>query len=353
MKKKFMFLSLIVALIAVIGFLYYYYNNYIEISKNEISGRDRKECGQCHSKMDDFKKKVTHAPFVNWDCKDCHTPHDKVTNKTKLKTDLNKLCLTCHDKYKLNLAFPSQHQPFENGICVNCHNPHASDNKKLLIKPINKLCQECHLMDYKYRKMQYKHPPFAGGNCDDCHVAHYSKNKPLLIMPEKQLCLYCHYSIAKDTKMSSQHQPFQQGSCTACHNPHAAPAPKVLKAEGNNLCKICHTDIVNRFKDTKHTNVKIDHPQGDCLNCHKPHGSDNAPLLSKESIDLCKSCHGDYGKNGIGHPVNKNIKDPWNGGYLRCASCHDPHGTSYDKLLRNQNNDNLCVKCHGDKKKQK
>ncbi len=119
------------------------------------------------------------------------------------------------------------------------------------------------------------------------------------------------------------------------------------KAERGSLCFPCHAD----FKDK---NVGYEHKpfiQEDCSRCHKFHG-DNPRKgnlkknFSQADIDLCYSCHPND-KLGLSHPVGGNMRDPNTGYLMTCTStCHDPHGSDYRFILRQEGGKNLCISCH-------
>lgn len=345
-KKIFLYSFLAVILVGVITYAIVSSGDK-EVVKSDP--RSRGECSSCHSKMAAFADPVKHKPFAEWQCLDCHNKHDPKTNKAGLKKSISQLCYDCHSKFKLSTAFTSVHPPFAGGMCIQCHEPHASKNKNLLSASPQALCRKCHNMQYRYQAQPVQHKPFASGNCADCHSPHFSESQHLTRLPGGQLCFSCHFDRAGEHLLASQHPPYQEGNCTGCHEPHAAPADKILRSAGNGLCQLCHADYTSRFSKTKHTKVSGIKPTGECLNCHLHHASSNAPLLRNESIQLCKSCHSNYGKEGKGHPVGTDKKDKWHGTYLKCASCHDPHGTTLRYFLR-KDGDDLCVQCHGEKK---
>jgi DmsE family decaheme c-type cytochrome len=74
-----------------------------------------------------------------------------------------------------------------------------------------------------------------------------------------------------------------------------------------------------------------------CSSCHNPHGSPTEGLLRQVSInDNCYKCHAE--KRGpflFEHaPVREN-----------CLNCHDPHGTINEFSLK-MSRPRLCYECH-------
>ncbi len=78
--------------------------------------------------------------------------------------------------------------------------------------------------------------------------------------------------------------------------------------------------------------------QGECLSCHDPHGSsDNTMLRGKKYADACTTCHQDV------TGAHDTVHGPASAG--ACGACHAPHASIYPKLLHAQGRD-LCLRCH-------
>jgi predicted CXXCH cytochrome family protein len=80
---------------------------------------------------------------------------------------------------------------------------------------------------------------------------------------------------------------------------------------------------------------------GGCTSCHNPHGSSYKKLLPEEGEKLCFQCHAQVAetvqKAKVVHAPVKTEK--------ACASCHSPHASNNDKLLSKSGKD-LCLDCH-------
>ncbi len=148
----------------------------------------------------------------------------------------------------------------------------------------------------------------------------------------------CHKGI-------SEHEfehPAMEDGCLTCHDQTESDHPKragtefELTDEMPDLCYSCH--------DAPEENLNI-HPaleSGDCTTCHNPHGSDFETILRDENPgNLCFECHDvDEEKDIIKHgPVISR----------QCVACHDPHASSLSTLLREEPPE-LCFMCHVDKK---
>jgi len=106
--------------------------------------------------------------------------------------------------------------------------------------------------------------------------------------------------------MPTQHAPFAAGRCGTCHDPHATANRWVLVKSSETICLECHD------------------PQGDGLQNH------NHPYDIKPQRTLTR----DLRLSSKGH--------------LECLSCHNPHATDSEHLLRTSQQ-NTCIDCHSEK----
>ncbi len=290
------------------------------------------DCSMCHPDL--AKKKTVHAA-VSMGCTGCHTslnvaevPH-KVTGKFPkgLSAEQPDLCYGCHDKgifTKKNV-----HAALAMG-CTSCHNPHSSDNQKLLLADAPDLCYTCH--DKTGFNNTSTHSPVAGGMCGSCHEVHSAKLQKLLIARPPDLCFTCH-DKNKFTGMKTVHGPVEKGLCTACHTPHASSAPKLLLDKTPDVCFRCHSR--RHFEGQKFMHAPV--AGGMCTACHAPHQSDTNMLLAKKLPDLCYTCHFEQEfVTRISHP-------PVQAGM--CMICHEPHGADRERLLISSINTG-CLTCH-------
>jgi predicted CXXCH cytochrome family protein len=309
---------------------------------------------KCHAGMG--KDKFVHGPIAVGDCTVCHEPTGRHTF-APIK-DVGKLCEECHE----NLTrMKVVHAPVKEGRCTQCHDPHQSANKFQLRATGSDLCFRCH--DKALVGGKYVHGPVAVGSCGACHAAHQSEIPKLLLAEGNSVCFSCHTEEAeKFKKKKFMHAPVQ-GSCINCHSPHSSNYEFNLKAEGSRaLCLTCHKGIETVMNEATVPHKALDTGKK-CLSCHDPHVSDYAKQLKGQPADLCLSCHdreynGPNGKIANIKSILANNAD--HHGPIRqndCTGCHNPHGSKYFRMLRenfpqlfyagyNKENYKLCFMCH-------
>lgn len=307
-----------------------------------------KLCWQCHGNMGPMLGyPYQHQPFSAGHCTNCHNPHS--SNFRALLTQApNKICLTCHPMGQ-QLNRKQQHAPVAAGWCTDCHNPHASKYKGILVARQRELCFRCHPTVAMKSGLSVQHQPFLNDNCTGCHEAHGSDYTPLLDLPQPKLCYKCHPQIANQFNMPSHHPVGVNLTCVSCHDAHAANYKALINAKGNEFCLRCHGGYKVNFNASKHHNTL-------CIRCHSPHGTQFKPMLRNSNPNLCLECHPpmyfDQSSPGVfrnNHPVRPVFYDVHAGKGLTCTStCHNPHGTTYNYMLRNFffPMDGQCLQCH-------
>jgi predicted CXXCH cytochrome family protein len=297
-------------------------------------------CWMCHGNMGPLLSDAyQHQPFSAGRCTNCHDPH--ASDYAGLLTQApNKLCFTCHPiGSEINRA--QAHPPAKQGWCIDCHNPHASDFKGILVAQQRELCFRCHPTVAVLADMPVQHQPFLANNCTGCHEPHGSDYPPLLDAPQPGLCYKCHPQIQNQFAQKSHHPIGVELTCGSCHDPHAAQYRGLVNAQNNNFCYQCHGDKRALYEKSPHINTL-------CIRCHTPHGSQYSPILVDSNPDLCLGCHPTLeGRNK--HPVRPSSFDVHAQKGLTCTStCHDPHGTRFDFMIKNipAQFDGQCLQCH-------
>ncbi|MGB9760159.1 MAG: GSU2203 family decaheme c-type cytochrome [Thermoproteota archaeon] len=195
--------------------------------------------------------------------------------------------------------------------------------------------------------------------CESCHgpgSKHAESGDPSLIVnPAKMvsgvsstLCTQCHRDSEVAMWHGSKHD-LEGVSCSKCHTMHGETKERntlgyrksytkeaYLKESEPELCFSCHKDIMAQTRMPNHHPVK--EGKMTCSECHNPHGS-TVDKLVRANIDkneVCLKCHQEKGGPYVFEhaPVNED-----------CMICHNPHGSVANNLLK-QNEPFICLQCH-------
>lgn len=217
------------------------------------------------------------------------------------------------------------------------------------------VCKGCHENHYNsYAKSIHanKYLPNSPANrdaCESCHgagAAHVEKSgekgvgififgKRLAEAREKSAkCLACHGDHSELALWDmSKHQSVSV-SCDNCHTLHSMTR-KNLKAQQPELCNVCHPRI--RAEENKQSHHPIREGKMKCTDCHDHHGGFGDKMVKGDRVnDLCYKCHAEKrGPFMWPHPaVEEN-----------CLHCHTPHGSNHTKLLTSRM-PQICRNCH-------
>jgi len=178
----------------------------------------------------------------------------------------------------------------------------------------------------------------------------------------QQECATCHEETARAFLGTSHgrtfiHDKARAGNCTSCHTGAAAHAEsggeaKVLNPrhgsaeDANGACLTCHDQ--NRaqahWRGSPHEAAGVR-----CASCHSVHGDARAAPSGLNRIGAasarCLACHTSHKAQ-----LNQRSHHPVAEGQLECASCHDPHGSSGEKLIRAASVNDMCYSCHQEKR---
>jgi predicted CXXCH cytochrome family protein len=326
----------------------------VNISAAEDGAKESCVTSSCHPTLG--KAAFVHGPVAVGECTNCH----KKTGKHQFEPIANpgKQCEECHEKLG---TMKVVHKPVKEGKCTKCHDPHQSPYKFQLRASGSELCFLCHQRSIVGGK--YLHGPLGVGQCNACHSVHQSQFPKLLSSEGNAVCFTCHTDKSDEFSSKKHMHSAVQESCVGCHSPHSSDFKYTLKAEGTrDLCFTCHTD---KEKDVAKATVPHKALENDrkCLNCHDPHVSDFPMQLVKQPMDLCLSCHNrDYqGANGkvanISSVLTNNSVHHGPIQQKDCSGCHNAHGSSNFRMLResfpqlfyapySQDNYKLCFMCH-------
>jgi DmsE family decaheme c-type cytochrome len=190
--------------------------------------------------------------------------------------------------------------------------------------------------------------PASTHGCESCHGpgrAHAESDgdktkivnlKTLSPQRASETCVTCHDRSKHGLWSGSQHDSRNVG-CLSCHSVHSPVGAKQLKAASEPaLCATCHRNIVNKMNRFNHMPVREDRLQ--CSSCHNPHGSTNQKLLKTGTTvdESCTSCHSE--KRGPYLWEHAPVANA-------CVTCHDPHGSNNERMLAAKV-PFLCQRCH-------
>jgi DmsE family decaheme c-type cytochrome len=237
-------------------------------------------------------------------------------------------------------------------------------------------CKGCHEDYYKgflrsvHGKKAIPGSPMNREGCESCHGpggqhAEKGGGKGVAILafgrkddPRERSakCLTCHEETKTLAFWNMNRHKAAGNSCDSCHSVHKG-VEKLLVAKEPDLCFNCHRDIrAQTNKQSRHpVNEKfVSHQKLTCSSCHDTMGSFVAEpvdsfstrigtrtgkMLRADSVnELCYKCHAEKrGPFMWEHPpVQEN-----------CLVCHESHGSNHSKLL-SRKVPLLCQSCHID-----
>lgn len=208
------------------------------------------------------------------------------------------------------------------------------------------VCVECHEQAAPSFNSSFHARIWQGENdCDACHggtdkhvndpsketIVSFGKGGKRPAAELSEQCLGCHAGSAKLTRWDRGEHQKNDVPCTACHAIHQ-PRSAVKQPE---VCFGCHRDVRSDANKLSH------HPMVEgkvkCSDCHMVHGSQTPHLLAAESNNqLCYKCHAD--KRGPFVWQHPPVEED-------CLICHTPHGSRHETLLV-EKVVTLCLNCH-------
>jgi DmsE family decaheme c-type cytochrome len=172
-----------------------------------------------------------------------------------------------------------------------------------------------------------------------------------------ETCMECHednYASHMKNRHAVKADPRTPAAglgCEACHGPGAAHAEsdgeepiRSLKADADEsaeeksaVCLQCH----NKGKQALWHGSEHQSRNLSCESCHTIHNNYPGNLATENEADTCAQCH----KN-IKAQMLRQSHHPLREGKMRCADCHNTHGTVADKLVDAQTVSQKCFECH-------
>lgn len=215
-------------------------------------------------------------------------------------------------------------------------------------------CKGCHdtyydsFMHSVHGKKAIAGSPAAQFGCESCHgsgAEHVSKGggkgvsifgfgKKIDAKERSSKCLACHEDTQHIINWNMSKHKSNGIGCTDCHSMHAGVG-KGLKMGQPDLCFDCHKDI--RLQSNKQSHHPVREGKIKCTDCHDAHGSFGAKMLRADTInELCYKCHAEKrGPFRFEHPPVE----------ANCLNCHAVHGSNHNSLLVRKT-PQLCQSCH-------
>lgn len=222
-------------------------------------------------------------------------------------------------------------------------------------------CRDCHEDAFgpfgktRMGRLFLKHPRNAWERqgCEGCHgpgKAHveagggkgvggmisFAKDDPTSVSERNAICLRCHQKKARLFWEGSPHDN-RDVACTNCHvvmkqvsNQKQLAKPTVIE-----VCRQCH--LRQAASQMFFSHMPLREGKMDCASCHNPHGTVAEKLLKANSLnDVCYQCHAD--KRGPFLWEHPPVSES-------CANCHAVHGSNHEQMLKVPK-PRLCQQCH-------
>lgn len=223
--------------------------------------------------------------------------------------------------------------------CKGCHPDQFATfsatkmGRLFLNHPRNQLertaCESCH-------GPGKEHVEKGGGKGAEAKLITFSKGDPTPAEQRNAVCLTCHEKTARLYWQGSPHAS-RDLACTNCHRVMATVSDRsqLAKATVIETCGQCH--LQRRAQLMRSSHMPLREGKMDCVTCHNPHGSVTEKLLKANSVnENCYSCHAE--KRGPFLWEHPPVTES-------CSNCHEPHGTNHEKLLKVAK-PRLCQQCH-------
>jgi len=216
-------------------------------------------------------------------------------------------------------------------------------------------CKACHADQHAsyskamHAKKDVKGSPANQFGCESCHGAgsgHVEKgggkgtgmvafSRKADARDNSSKCLSCHEESKQLAFWDNGRHKSAGVSCPDCHSAHGN-AEKMLKSSQPDLCYGCHKDI--RMMSNRQSHHPVKEGKMKCTDCHDPHGGFGDKMVKADSVnELCFRCHAE--KRGPFRTEHQPVAE-------NCLNCHNSHGSNHRALLVSKP-PQLCQECHG------
>lgn len=309
---------------------------------------------ECHATFGAAER--IHGPIAAGDCLSCHL-EDAGGHTYPLRREGDRTCTFCHQTGRMR---EHRHAAMDAPGCMGCHDPHAAGKFLLVAESVDRVCATCHVPD----EGRHAHGPYAARECSACHLPHESDNAHLLRGGSgADHCFTCH----AETRYALANAPFvhvpAESDCTTCHVAHASNFAAHLRAPTESLCLDCHKGLEEAIAGARTSHAAV-FTADSCANCHDAHAAGRPRLLRDRQTTLCLSCHNREVVANDGRKIpdmtTSVVKQRFLHGPVEsgdCSACHNVHGSTHDRLLRQNfptsfyakfdlQNYALCFSCH-------
>jgi DmsE family decaheme c-type cytochrome len=176
----------------------------------------------------------------------------------------------------------------------------------------------------------------AGGGKGVGGMITFAKNDPTPVDKRNDVCLTCHTKGARLFWKGSPHES-RDVACTSCHKVMVDVSPRAQLAKVTEIetCGTCH--LQRRAQQMRSSHMPLREGKMTCTSCHNPHGTTTQALLKENSVnDTCFTCHTE--KRGPFLHEHAPVVES-------CVNCHDPHGSNHERMLKVAK-PRLCQQCH-------
>lgn len=217
--------------------------------------------------------------------------------------------------------------------CKVCHSGQFETFTKTLM---GKVLLKSPRNELEKRGCEVCHGPGSAHLAEGARLLAFGKNPPQAVAEQNAVCLQCHEKTARLHWRGSAHES-RDVACTECHKimEKVSVRSQLVKVTVIETCGQCH--LQRRAQLMRSSHMPLREGKMDCATCHNPHGTASEKLLKANSVnENCYTCHAE--KRGPFLWEHAPVTES-------CSNCHEPHGSNHEKLLKLAK-PRLCQSCH-------